>query len=115
MTTSTDIAVSKTLVRRAIRLSIAVLLAIGCLTPLIYWQFQSFQSRNLQPPLVKQPEIKTITALGRLEPEGEVIKLSAPTSAEGSRVEQLLVKEGDPIKVNQIIATLDNRVSEALP
>jgi len=106
---TTNIAVSKTLVRRAIRLSIAVLLAIGCLTPLIYWRFQSFQSRNLQPPLVKQPEIKTITALGRLEPEGEVIKLAAPTLAEGSRVEQLLVKEGDQIEVNQIIAILDNR------
>lgn len=104
---TTDIA-SKTLVRRAIRLSIAVLLAVGCLTPLIYWQFQSFQSRNSQP-LIKQPEIKTVTALGRLEPEGEVIKLAAPTLAQGSRVEQLLVKEGDQIEVNQIIALLDSR------
>ncbi len=59
--------------------------------------------------VVSIPEIKTVTALGRLEPKGEVIKVSAPTSNQGSRVEKLLVKEGDRVKSGQIIAVMENR------
>ncbi len=58
---------------------------------------------------VSVPEIKTVTALGYLEPSGEVIQLAAPTSAESNRVEQLLVKEGDWVKQGEIIAILDSR------
>ncbi|MFB2967412.1 efflux RND transporter periplasmic adaptor subunit [Aerosakkonema sp. BLCC-F183] len=58
---------------------------------------------------VEIPQVKTVTALGRLEPAGEVIKLSAPASSQGSRVERLLVNEGDKVKVGQVIAILDNR------
>jgi HlyD family secretion protein len=54
-------------------------------------------------------EVKTVTALGRLEPKGEIIQLSAPTSTEGSRVEKLLVKEGSEVKEGQMIAVLDSR------
>ncbi|MBW4565445.1 MAG: ABC exporter membrane fusion protein [Mojavia pulchra JT2-VF2] len=71
-----------------------------------------FQDASQQKPEVAapiQPEIKTVTALGRLEPNGEVIKLSAPTSNEGNRVEQLLVKEGDRVKGGQVIAIMDSR------
>ncbi|NJL63483.1 MAG: ABC exporter membrane fusion protein [Methylacidiphilales bacterium] len=60
-------------------------------------------------PVITAPEIKTVTALGRLEPKGEVIKISAPTSNQGTRVEQLLVKEGDRIQKGQIIAVMENR------
>ncbi|MDF2387034.1 ABC exporter membrane fusion protein [Nostoc ellipsosporum NOK] len=53
-----------------------------------------------------------ITALGRLEPHGEVIKLSAPTALPGgngaTRVAKLLVKQGDWVKREQVIAILDN-------
>jgi HlyD family secretion protein len=58
-------------------------------------------------PVLMRP--KTVTALGRLEPKGTVIKLSAPTSNNGNRVERLLVKEGDRVKTGQVIAILDNR------
>jgi HlyD family secretion protein len=51
---------------------------------------------------------KTVTALGRLEPKGTVIKLSAPTSSNGNRVDRLLVKEGELVKAGQVIAILDN-------
>jgi HlyD family secretion protein len=63
-----------------------------------------------QPETVTQemPEIKTVTALGRLEPSGEIIQISAPSSTEGNRVEELLVKEGDSINKGQIIAILDS-------
>ena len=58
---------------------------------------------------VSAAEIKTVTALGYLEPSGEVIQLAAPASAESNRVEQLLVKEGDWVKQGDIIAILDSR------
>jgi HlyD family secretion protein len=56
-----------------------------------------------------QPVTKTVTALGRLEPKGEVIKLAAPNAGEGNRVEQLLVKAGDRIQQGQVIAIMDGR------
>ncbi|MBE9011143.1 ABC exporter membrane fusion protein [Pseudanabaenaceae cyanobacterium LEGE 13415] len=53
-----------------------------------------------------------VSALGRLEPEGGVIKVSAPTASAaggfgGSRVERVLVKEGAKVKANQPLAVLD--------
>lgn len=55
------------------------------------------------------PQITTVTALGRLEPQGEAIALSASSSAEGNRIDKLLVKEGDWVKTDQTIAILDSR------
>ena len=61
-------------------------------------------------PVPAVPKVETVTALGRLEPKGEVIQLSAPSMGpEGSRVEQLLIKQGDKVKKDQVIAILDNR------
>lgn len=57
------------------------------------------------------PEIKTVTALGRLEPEGEVIKIAASSSGQGgqgNKIDKLLVKEGEEVKAGQVIAVLDN-------
>ncbi|MFB8796771.1 MAG: biotin/lipoyl-binding protein [Microcoleus sp.] len=54
-------------------------------------------------------QLTTVTALGRLEPKGEVIKVSASGSAEGSRIDRLLVKEGDRVNTGQAIAILDSR------
>ncbi|MBE9056130.1 ABC exporter membrane fusion protein [Sphaerospermopsis sp. LEGE 08334] len=50
-----------------------------------------------------------VTALGRLEPETEVIKLSAPLALDGDRVEKILFKEGDIVKAGEVIAILDSR------
>jgi HlyD family secretion protein len=47
----------------------------------------------------------SVVALGRLEPEGEVIKLSVP-NAQDSRVNQILVTEGERVEANQVIAIL---------
>ncbi|MBD2103373.1 ABC exporter membrane fusion protein [Leptolyngbya sp. FACHB-261] len=54
---------------------------------------------------------KAVSALGYLKPEGEVLHLSAPNvlSALGaSRVDKLLVKEGEQVKAGQVVAVLDN-------
>lgn len=48
---------------------------------------------------------KQVVALGKLTPKGEVIKLSV-ANAEDSRVNQILVDEGDRVKKDQVIAIL---------
>ncbi|MDY6898383.1 MAG: ABC exporter membrane fusion protein [Cyanobacteriota bacterium] len=58
-------------------------------------------------PVDTTPARVAITALGRIEPEGKVIQLSAPNSVNGSRVEKLFVNEGSKVKIGQIVALLD--------
>lgn len=56
-------------------------------------------------PVVQPPKVSSVMALGRLEPNGSVIKLSV-ANAKDSRVDRLLVKEGDVVKAGQVIAIL---------
>lgn len=65
------------------------------------------QIQTKKPPPVPTTiaPVTKITALGRLEPQGEVIKLSV-AYAQDSRVNKLLVNEGDKVKANQVIAIL---------
>ncbi|MBD2559844.1 MULTISPECIES: ABC exporter membrane fusion protein [Nostoc] len=100
---------SQNLVRSPVLLAIITSLAIGGISVYAVMRLQATANEKQKTPVAIQPVVKTVTALGRLEPEGEVIKLSAPSSGEGNRVEQLLVKEGDPIKAGQVIAIMDNR------
>ena len=93
---------------RWIMLAVATTLLVAGVGAYTIRQFQSSQAETIQTE-VSMPEVKTVTALGRLEPKGEVIKLSAPTSSQENRVERLLVKEGDRVKAGQVIAILDSR------
>lgn len=64
------------------------------------------QSQDAAPetkPKIQRP--KQVVALGKLVPRGEVIKLSV-ANAEDSRVNQILVNEGDRVKKDQVIAIL---------
>ena len=56
-------------------------------------------------------KIEGVAALGQLNPLGEVRKLAAPTSGKGGtpRLAKLLVKEGDSIIKDQVLAVFDNR------
>ena len=63
-----------------------------------------------ETPVAEAPTaVKKVTALGRLEPQGEIINLSAPLSLDGDRVTKLLVKEGDKVKAGDVIAILDSQ------
>jgi HlyD family secretion protein len=71
--------------------------------------FTLFRASTAQPtdqPAPKPIVAKSVMALGRLEPQGEVIKLA--TSTAGSRVAQLFVKQGDRVRSGQVIAVLDS-------
>ena len=63
----------------------------------------------MESPPVAIAAPTTVTALGRLEPVGEVVRLSAPTSAQETRLQQLMVQEGDRVASGQVIAVLDNQ------
>jgi HlyD family secretion protein len=88
-------------------LAIAMLLSVGGITAYSIWRSQP--AEITQAPTVSTPQIKTVTALGKLEPKGEVIKLAAPTSSQENRIDKLLVKENDRVKAGQVIAILDSR------
>ncbi len=93
------------------RIFIAIIVSLAVLGISVYTvlKFQDAANQKAQTPATVLPEIKTVTSLGRIEPKGKVIKISATTSTEGNRVEQLLVKEGDKVKPGQVIAILDSR------
>ncbi|MCY7335270.1 MAG: HlyD family efflux transporter periplasmic adaptor subunit [Chamaesiphon sp.] len=72
-------------------------------------QQQQATTASKQAQLTAVVKPKTVTALGKLAPKGEVIKLSAPTSNEGVKIEKLLVEEGATVKAGQLIAILDSQ------
>jgi HlyD family secretion protein len=53
--------------------------------------------------------ILQVSSLGRLEPETEIIKLSAPLALDGDRVAEILVKQGDNVPAGRVIAILQSR------
>jgi HlyD family secretion protein len=61
--------------------------------------------RTEQPTKVAPAKPNAVVALGRIQPNGEVIKLSV-ANAQDSRVDRILIKEGDFVKQNQVIAIL---------
>ena len=98
---------SKPLVRPWTAFFTTVILLIGGITTYSFWK--NSQTKIETNPVSSALEIKTVTALGKLEPNGEVIEVSAPSSAQGDRVEELQVKKGDDLIEGQIIAILNSR------
>ncbi|XZF60917.1 MAG: HlyD family efflux transporter periplasmic adaptor subunit [Gloeotrichia echinulata DVL01] len=72
------------------------------------------QLKKLASTVSINPVAHNISAVGRLEPRGEVIKLSAPTAGvqSSSRIQQLLIKEGDRVSKDQVVAVLDNHETQ---
>ncbi|MEO1006011.1 MAG: ABC exporter membrane fusion protein [Cyanobacteria bacterium J06638_38] len=83
-----------------------IALILGGLT--VYKLRQADVSQS-EVPIQVVPEITTVTALGRIEPRGEIIQISVSAAADGDRLEELLVKEGAEIKQGDVIAVLDSR------
>ncbi|MEO0948001.1 MAG: HlyD family efflux transporter periplasmic adaptor subunit [Cyanobacteria bacterium J06641_5] len=63
-------------------------------------------SEGGEPDAVGLPAIRKVTALGRLEPQGEVMQVSS--SQAGAVVARLLVEEGDRVTAGEAVAVLDD-------
>lgn len=88
-------------------LAIVMSVATGTVS---FYTLSQFWAKSQSPAPVSPkstPAVKAVGALGRLEPQGEVINLSAPSSLEGTRITQLLVKKGTRVRKGQAIAILD--------
>jgi HlyD family secretion protein len=92
----------------------AIALALAALGASIW--FVLGRSNNTAPtattpatnPTSTKEQTRAISALGRLEPQGEVIKVASPSALGTSRIVKLMVKEGDMVKQGQVIAILDS-------
>jgi HlyD family secretion protein len=98
-----DILHPKPLARRWIAGTTIILMLGAASTYFVLTQVQ--ERSSTQDTLVEITPAKAVAALGRLEPQGEVIKLSV-ANAQDSRVNQLLVEEGEWVEAGQVIAIL---------
>lgn len=71
-------------------------------------QLQAAKQQAEEQSLNAKPAKREITALGRLEPEGEVLNVSGPNGPNGERIGQLLVREGQFVKTGQTLAYLES-------
>ena len=85
------------------------MLGVGCLLLVgSSVAYRMWLSRSMQAIAVAAaPTVETVSALGRLEPEGEVIQVFAPTSSEGARAVALRVSHSQQIRKGDVIAVLD--------
>lgn len=90
--------------RLIIALGLAGLALVGVTT--IYSARQTATTE--ETATVKPQPIKAVTALGRIEPQGQMIQLAPSPDLGGSKIAKLLVEEGDRVTSGQIIALLDN-------
>ncbi len=96
-------------------LSLKLLLFLG-FTPLCMVLISGCNNKDLEinetlNDIEVVDKIEAVAALGQLNPLGEVRKLAAPTSGKGGtpRLSKLLIREGDSIIKEQILAVFDNR------
>lgn len=94
--------------------SALTLAGLGIFLALRPSQTDQTPSTSTSPAASNSSQAGEIAALGRLEPEGEVIKVAAPSTAGAvtpifgtPRVARLLVPERAQVKAGQVIAVLD--------
>ncbi len=85
-------------------LPLAIAAGLGTGAIAIY-QVTQFRAAETKEPVAPTPLKRDISALGRVEPQGEVITLEGPT---GERVGQLLVQEGQTVTQGQPLVYLES-------
>ena len=90
----------------AIILASAASIITGTATVYILFRPHFIEPTPSSTPLIAP--IIAVTALGRFEPQGDVIHLSGGTPLEGTRLSRLLVNQGDKVRAGQVIAILNN-------
>jgi HlyD family secretion protein len=85
------------------RLPRIILILLICATAMLAWAVPVAVAQHTDP--------SAVSALGRLEPEGGVLRIAAASTSHaisGSIITELLVKEGDWVEANQLLATTDS-------
>lgn len=98
---------SKPTFRWHLILAISLGLSIGLLSFYGISRHQSYIQKQAIKTTKQVPVRVAVTALGRIEPQGEVTRLSAPSSLSGVRVERILIKDGDIVRKGQVVAWLE--------
>jgi len=86
------------------RVAAGVALVAVAVIAIVAWRTRSAPA----PVSVAAPVALNVHSLGYLEPKSEVIRLAAPSTMEQTRVERLLVAEGDSVHAGDVLAVLDN-------
>lgn len=94
-----------------VALAMSLSFLLGSLALYSLQQLQSTSESAIVDSIEAAPVVQSVGALGRIEPEGEVIRVSAPASQGMSRIEQLLVQEGDQVRQGQAIAILETQAN----
>jgi HlyD family secretion protein len=94
-----------------LRVFALVIAAAALAAGISYYGISRFSQVNQPPETEDQstPAIPQVVALGQIEPQTEVIKVSVPATLSNDRVAQLLVQRGDRVTAGQVIAILDRR------
>ncbi|HYW18707.1 MAG TPA: HlyD family efflux transporter periplasmic adaptor subunit [Nodularia sp. (in: cyanobacteria)] len=92
-----------------IAVALPIVIAAGLLTTA-----KVEQLKKLSPSVPVKPLSNSISSVGRLEPKGEVLRLSAPAAGlqSSSRVQQIFVTEGERVRKGQVVAILDSHDSQ---
>lgn len=91
------------------RWTIALVAAAAVITGAsVYYGFSQLQPAEQAPP-ASVPQVRQVTALGRLEPISEIVRVSVPITLNNDRIARLLVGRGDRVQAGQVIAILASR------
>jgi HlyD family secretion protein len=97
--------------KMAIAISGIALLVVGGIT--IYaLQTKKLPTGSSKISVTPPAKIEAVGALGRIEPQGEVIQLAPNPTMSGAKVDKLLVEEGDRVQEGQIIAILHDHETQ---
>ncbi|NEO85631.1 MAG: HlyD family efflux transporter periplasmic adaptor subunit [Spirulina sp. SIO3F2] len=82
---------------------------VGMGTSSAYWFRQTQAIAETESPQTITVPRTTITALGRLEPQGELVQVHAATASQENRLLELRVEQGDTVQAGEVIAVLAAR------
>jgi HlyD family secretion protein len=100
--------------KSGLRISRSVIIALivlssGVLGLTAYYAITKAGASQPAPIVSNTPKAPpSISSLGRLEPQGEMVKVAPPSALGSSRIAKLLIKEGDTVQPDQVIAVLDS-------
>jgi HlyD family secretion protein len=88
-----------------------IALGVGAIALIASTSYYVISQSTVRPTteVTAPPAVKKIAALGRLEPEAEVLHLAVPVALDGDRIAELKVKQGDRVQAGQVVAILDSR------